>query len=79
MEIWDLYDRERRVIGKHVRGTEMPEGGYHLVVHIWIRNREGKYLMTQRSENKKTCPLKWECVGDRSFREKRASTPRFAK
>ena len=63
MEIWDLYDRERRVIGEHIRGNEMPENGYHLVVHIWIRNREGKYLMTQRSENKKTCPLKWECVG----------------
>ena len=63
MEVWDLYDRERRVIGEHVRGNEMPEGGYHLVVHIWIRNREGKYLMTQRSKNKKTYPLKWECVG----------------
>lgn len=63
MEIWDLYDKERNVIGEHVRGTEMPEGAYHLVVHIWIRNPEGKYLMTQRSADKKTCPLKWECVG----------------
>ena len=63
MEIWDLYDKERNIIGEHVRGTEMPEGAYHLVVHIWIRNPEGKYLMTQRSADKKTCPLKWECVG----------------
>ena len=63
MEIWDLYDRERNVIGEHVRGNEMPEGGYHLVVHIWIKNPDGKYLMTQRSKTKKTCPLKWECVG----------------
>ena len=63
MEIWDLYDRERNVIGEHIRGNEMPEGGYHLVVHIWIKNPDGKYLMTQRSKTKKTCPLKWECVG----------------
>ena len=63
MEIWDLYNRNREIIGEHIRGTEMPEGGYHLVVHIWIRNSEGKYLMTQRSANKKTYPLAWECVG----------------
>ncbi|MCR5376712.1 MAG: NUDIX domain-containing protein [Lachnospiraceae bacterium] len=41
----------------------MPEDGYHLVVHIWIRNAAGQYLMTQRSANKKTFPLAWECVG----------------
>lgn len=63
MEIWDLYNRNREIIGEHIRGTEMPECGYHLVVHIWIRNSEGKYLMTQRSANKKTYPLAWECVG----------------
>ena len=36
MEIWDLYNKELEIIGEHVRGTEMPENGYHLVVHIWI-------------------------------------------
>ena len=64
MEIWDLYDREgKTIIGRHIRGNEMPPEGYHLVVHIWIRNPEGKYLMAQRSAGKKTYPLKWECVG----------------
>lgn len=63
MEIWDLVNLKREVVGEHVRGTEMPPDAYHQVVHIWIRNAEGKYLMTQRSPNKKTCPLKWECVG----------------
>ena len=63
MEIWDLYNLNFEVIGEHVRGTEMPEDGYHLVVHIWIRNAAGQYLMTQRSANKKTFPLAWECVG----------------
>ena len=62
MEIWDLYDVDRTVIGEHVRGEELPEAGYHLVVHVWIRDREGKYLMTQRAAYK-SYPLKWECVG----------------
>ena len=63
MEIWDLYNRDFEVIGEHIRGKEMPEDGYHLVVHIWIRNPKGEYLMTQRSASKKTYPLAWECVG----------------
>ena len=63
MEIWDLYNLKREIIGEHIRGTELPEDGYHLVVHVWIKNSEGKYLMTQRSANKSTFPLKWECVG----------------
>ena len=63
MEIWDLYNLNGEIIGEHTRGTMMPENGYHLVVHVWIRNSEGKYLMTKRSANKKTFPLTWECVG----------------
>lgn len=63
MEIWDLYNLEREIMGEHIRGTELPEEGFHLVVHVWIKNSEGKYLMTQRSANKPTFPMKWECVG----------------
>ena len=63
MEIWDLYDLDNNIIGEHIRGTDMPENGYHLVVHIWIRNSDGMYLMTRRSATKKTYPLAWECVG----------------
>lgn len=63
MEQWDLYNLEREIIGEHVRGTELPENGFHLVVHVWIKNSKGKYLMTQRSANKSAFPMKWECVG----------------
>lgn len=63
MEIWDLYDLEGNVVGEHVRGNPMPERAYHRVVHIWIKNREGKFLLTQRSPHKKTFSLKWECAG----------------
>ena len=63
MEIWDLYNAEREIIGEHIRGTELPENGFHLVVHVWIKNSEGQYLMAQRSVNKPTFPLMWECIG----------------
>ena len=62
-EIWDLYDENRELLGKdHVRGEQLPIGGYHLVVNVWIRNSKGEYLIAQRSANRQTYPLMWECV-----------------
>jgi len=63
MEIWDLYDKNRKVVGEHIRGEKLPENTFHLVVHVWIKNKQGKYLISQRSEKKLTHPLLWECVG----------------
>lgn len=64
MELWDLYNARRELTGRdHIRGEEMPKGYYHLVVHIWIRNSKGAYLISQRSADRPTCPLMWECVG----------------
>ena len=64
MEIWDLYNERRELIGReHIRGEEIPEGCYHLVVHVWIRNSQGEYLISQRSADRPMHPLKWECVG----------------
>ena len=63
MEVWDLYDRHRQIIGEHIRGTALPENGFHLVVHVWIRNDQGEYLIAQRAATRPTFPLKWECVG----------------
>lgn len=64
MEKWDLYDENRRLIGKtHVRGEEIPENCCHLVVHVWIKNSRGEYLISQRSADRPSHPLMWECVG----------------
>lgn len=64
MELWDLYNERRELTGRdHVRGEEIPQGYYHLVVHVWIRNSKGQYLISQRSADRPTCPLLWECVG----------------
>lgn len=64
MELWDLYAEDRTLTGgTHVRGETIPEGCYHLVVHVWIRNRAGQYLVSQRAADRPTFPLMWECVG----------------
>lgn len=64
MELWDLYNERRELTGRdHIRGEEVPQGFYHLVVHIWIRNSKGEYLISQRSADRPTSPLMWECVG----------------
>jgi 8-oxo-dGTP diphosphatase len=63
MEIWDLYDEHKNKIGKtHVRGVPLPEGCYHLVVHIWIQNDKGEVLLSRRHPQK-TWGNFWECTG----------------
>ena len=62
-ELWDIYDQHRNPTGRtHVRGQYLLPGEYHLVVHIWIRNASGQFLMTRRSPNK-GYPLLWETTG----------------
>ena len=64
MELWDLYTRDRQLTGQtHVRGEKLPPERYHLVVHVWIKNSKGEWLISQRAANRPTFPLKWECVG----------------
>lgn len=64
MELWDLYTRDRELTGEfHIRGTPLPPERYHLVVHVWIHNSQGKWLISQRAANRPTFPLMWESVG----------------
>ena len=63
MELWDLYTADRAPTGEVIeRGRPMPAGLYHLGIHAWIKNSEGKYLISQRSEKKDVLPLMWETV-----------------
>ena len=61
MELWDLYDEQRRLVGtNHLRGQELPDNCFHLVVHVWIKNSQGQYLISQRAADRPTYPLLWE-------------------
>lgn len=63
VEYWDLYDIKRQKTGRmHQRGTKLQEGQYHLVVAIWIRNKNNEILLTRRSPEK-PWPNYWECTG----------------
>ena len=64
MELWDLYTRDRVCTGEtHIRGEKLPPEHYHLVVHVWIRNSRGEWLISQRAASRPTFPLMWESVG----------------
>ena len=63
MELWDVLDENRNPTGRvHERGKPVKPGDYHLVVHVWIRNSRGEYLISKRTPNK-PYPNLWECTG----------------
>ena len=63
MELWDLFDSERKPLGRtHVRGEEFGEGEYYVCVETWIRNSKGEFLIQKRHPDKKAGNL-WEFVG----------------
>lgn len=64
MELFDLYDGNGNLLdNKMERGSRNNDGEYHLVVHIWIKNKEGKYLLQQRNKDTDRIPHQWAATG----------------
>lgn len=64
MELWDIYDAQRRPTGRtHARGVPMRRGEYHINVFVWIFNSAGELLLTKRSPEKESYPNLWETTG----------------
>lgn len=64
MELWDAYDAMGRLTGDVlVRGEEIPKGLYHLVAHIWYRNKKGELLVQRRALSRELAPGLWACTG----------------
>lgn len=62
-ELWDVYDSNRNLAGRtHRRADPLRNGDYHLVVHIWLQNSRGEFLITKRAPDK-GFPNMWECTG----------------
>ena len=60
-ELFDLYDNDRRPLGRvHQRGILLPKNLYHVVVSIWTINERQQILLTLRSPNKHLMPNLWE-------------------
>ena len=63
MELWDLYDSQRNPLNKtHERGQPFAEGEFYVCAEIWVKNSEGKFLITKRHPDKKAGNL-WEFSG----------------
>jgi len=61
MELWDIYDKNREKTGRtHERGIPVKEGDYHLVVHVWIVNDSGEFLIQKRQPWKEGWPNMWD-------------------
>lgn len=53
MEYWDLFYKDGTLSDVlHRRGEPIPEGLYHLVVHVLVRHTDGDYLLMKRNEDK---------------------------
>ena len=63
MEIFDLYDDDFNMLEKKMyRGNSNEPGEYHLVVHIWIKNKKGEFLIQQRNKTTDRIPYQWACT-----------------
>ena len=64
MEIWDLYDKNRNLLGKTAeRGSKLEKDTYHLVVDLFFLNSKGETLLQLRAKEKKNHPDMWGCAG----------------
>jgi 8-oxo-dGTP pyrophosphatase MutT (NUDIX family) len=60
MEYFDLYDKNMNKLNKLMpRGGTNLKGEYFPVVHIWIKNQQGNYLVQQRNKITDPIPYLW--------------------
>jgi isopentenyldiphosphate isomerase len=61
MELWDLYTKDREKTDKTIlRGEEIPDNYYRLIIHVCIFNDKGEMLIQQRQPFKKGWPNMWD-------------------
>jgi len=62
IEMWDVLDKNRVSTGRlHRRGEPLAPGDYHLVVSVWIKNSEGRYLISKRAPEIPGAGM-WQCT-----------------
>lgn len=60
-ELWDIYDSNRKPTGRTEPRGPLVIGDYHLVVSVWMMNREGNLLVTRRHPDRPWGNY-WECT-----------------
>ena len=61
MELWDLYDKNRKLTDSTMaRGDAMIKDTYHLVIHVVIFNSNNQMLIQKRKHDKVSNPNMWD-------------------
>ena len=60
MEMVDLLNNRKELIGQQVDKHLVPDGSFRLSVHAWIIDDNGNLLIQQRLATAKKCPNMWE-------------------
>ena len=61
MELFDIYDQERRLTGRAAeRGTKLSVGDFRLVVNLSILNSDNQLLIQKRQPFKEGWPNMWD-------------------
>lgn len=63
MELVDLLNNRKELIGKTCERNAVPEGKYRLSIHIWIVNDKNEMLIQKRSASRKMFPNMWTNTG----------------
>lgn len=65
MELWDIYDRDKRPTGRTMRRNDwiLQDGEYHLTVLGVVRHTDGRFLITRRVLTKAWAAGWWEVPG----------------
>ena len=63
MELVDLLNDRKELIGETCERNAVPEGKYRLSIHIWIVNDKNEILIQQRSASRKMFPNMWTNTG----------------
>jgi isopentenyldiphosphate isomerase len=64
VELLDIRDENGVMTGMQLeRGRPLRDGQYVLVVHVYIYNRAGEFLLQKRSRLKEMYPGRWDITG----------------
>ncbi len=66
VEFWDILDKNGAFTGRRMKRDHFNyfrPGQYHLVVHVWIKNSKGEYLIQKRSADRRPMPGEWAATG----------------
>ena len=65
MEMWDIYDADKKRTGRTMKKNDwnLKEGEYHLTVLGVVARPDGKFLITKRVMTKAWAPGWWEVSG----------------